>query len=209
VTGHRRAGSYHHGNLRAALVREASTVIRKQSAEACTLRGVARRVGVTHAAAYTHFADKQALLAAVASEGFENLARKLARGAARSPDDPEKRLRGVLRAYVSFCFQDPSTCALMFGPRIGRPGEYPELDEAVEKALKPLREAVEALRHPETEGTKSSRKIAIDLWTFAHGYGTLSYNKRVYASARAAAAAFDLAVTPMLRGLFDFQSNRW
>lgn len=202
MTSDRRTRAYHHGNLHATLVREASALVKSGGADECTLREVARRAGVTHTAAYAHFADKRALLAAVASEGFKKLSRKLTRTGTRFPLDPERRLRAVLRAYVDFCFRDPRTFALMFGPRLGNPGEYPQLDQAVESALKPIVEPVEALRPRQTNRSRASREIAIDLWTFAHGYGILSYNKRVYRSPRAAAAAFDVAVTPMLLGLF-------
>ncbi len=64
---------YHHGDLRAALLEAAREVLAKEGVEALTLREVARRAGVTHAAPYRHFADKEALLAAVATEGFAAL----------------------------------------------------------------------------------------------------------------------------------------
>lgn len=198
------APSYHHGDLRAALVRQATALLLQRGAEACSLREVARQIGVSHAAAYAHFADKQALLAAVAVTGFEALAARLERSRLRHPESGEAALRAALRAYVEFCFKEPARMALMFGPRIGRAGKYPDLDRSVAQALACLTTPVEGLLG---EGPLA-RRIAIDLWTFAHGYGTLSYNKRAHRSARAAAAAFDLAVTPMLLGLLASRKAR-
>jgi AcrR family transcriptional regulator len=73
------AHSYHHGNLPQALVDAAVALIDEQGLDALTLRKVARRVGVTHAAPYRHFRDKQALLSAVAAHGYERLAAALLR----------------------------------------------------------------------------------------------------------------------------------
>src|SRR5580765_6019172 len=68
---------YHHGNLRRALLDEALTTIRKHGVEGLTLREIGARVGVSRTALYRHFADKRALLAAVATEGFRTLRQQL------------------------------------------------------------------------------------------------------------------------------------
>ena len=79
----RRRKTYHHGNLRRALLDGALRLVEDQGAEALTLRAAARRAGVSQAAPYRHFADKQALLAAVAEEGFRALTEAMRRSAAR------------------------------------------------------------------------------------------------------------------------------
>src|SRR5437879_2813384 len=92
---------YHHGNLRQALVDAALELIEERGVSALTLREVARRVGVTHAAPQRHFADRAALVAAVAEEGFRGLGAHVAvvRASARTP---AQRLRALGVAYVEY-----------------------------------------------------------------------------------------------------------
>jgi AcrR family transcriptional regulator len=104
--------AYHHGDLRRALVRAASEILEAEGLEALTLRGAARRAGVSAMAPYRHFADRNALLAAVAEGGFARLRARL--GAAARPDD-----RGALVelgvAYVRFAAEHPDLFRLMYG----------------------------------------------------------------------------------------------
>jgi AcrR family transcriptional regulator len=193
---------YHHGGLREALIDAAGELIRESGVEGFSLRELARRLGVSHVAVYAHFADKQALLAAAAVTGFAKLETRLRKSAERSRSGVHAELRALLRAYVEFCFDEPALCAVMFGPRIGERGEYPELDVAVDRCLEALSEPIRRRGSRPPLGRRSAHQVAIDLWTFAHGYGTLSFNKRIYADAGAAADAFDKAVKPMLLGLF-------
>ena len=102
--------TYHHGNLRAALLEEAERAL--SAGEDLSLRELARRVGVSHAAPRRHFADKQAMLDALASDGFERLGRELA--AAMSGPSFSERLHGFARAYVGFATQHAALLELMF-----------------------------------------------------------------------------------------------
>lgn len=113
---------YHHGDLRNALVVAAAQMVDERGQEHFSLREAARSVGVTANAAYRHFADKSALLTAVAASGFEELSRRMAAAMARrgrAVDDgataPE-RLRAVGRAYVELALERPELFRLMFGP---------------------------------------------------------------------------------------------
>src|SRR5437899_12248125 len=90
---------YHHGNLRQALIDAALELIEERGVSALTLREVARRVGVTHAAPQRHFADRAALVAAVAEQGFRGLAAHVAAGR-RSARTPAQRRRTLGRGYV-------------------------------------------------------------------------------------------------------------
>lgn len=118
--------SYHHGDLRRALVEEAVAVTRAQGADALALRDLARRVGVSHNAAYRHFADRDALVGAVATHAMAALVRamrarlELDDGAARPAlrDDPvrraRRRLAGIGRAYVEFALAEPGLFRVAF-----------------------------------------------------------------------------------------------
>src|SRR3954454_17907230 len=93
---------YHHGNLRAALLEQAERTVRERGAQALSLRELAREVGVSHGAPRRHFADRQALLDAVAQAGFARLGRQLQRAVSGAGEDFEARLQAAAGAYVRF-----------------------------------------------------------------------------------------------------------
>ncbi|GAB3244919.1 TetR/AcrR family transcriptional regulator [Nocardioides dilutus] len=105
--------SYHHGNLRAALVETGLTMARESGPEGVALREVARRVGVSHNAAYRHFADREDLLAEIAHRGMDLLTQAMEARLANVPGDlhpvarAQARLREVGRAYVEFALAEP------------------------------------------------------------------------------------------------------
>ena len=91
----------------------------------------------------------------------------------------------------------------MFGPRLGRQGEFPELDAAVFATFGPIEDTIASLAPPAARQGRSARDLALALWTFVHGFSTLSYDKAAYPNARRAARAFDDMLTPMLAGMFE------
>jgi AcrR family transcriptional regulator len=104
---------YHHGDLRAALVRAALELLEESGESALSLRAVARCAGVSPAAPYRHYADREALVSAVAAVGYRELAERLA-AAHPSPSTPEQ-LVGVAIAYVQFALERPALFRIMFG----------------------------------------------------------------------------------------------
>ena len=109
---------YHHGNLPEAMLQEAVRTIQKQGVDALTLRGVGERLGVSRTALYRHFADKQALLAAVAAEGFRTLRTALA-DAWESGGRGREGFDAMGLAYVHFAVTHPSHYRVMFGGAVG------------------------------------------------------------------------------------------
>ena len=204
-TGTRR--NYHHGNLPVVLLDAAKSLIAERGLEGFTLREVARRIGVTHVAAYRHYADRRALLAAVAERGFQQLRRRLDTARKNAPESLEPRMRAILAAYLHFCWDEPALTHLMFGPRLGRPGEFPKLEAAVEGSLGIIAETIAAHAPPRALPHRSPRQMGIVLWTFVHGFSTLSYDKAAYPTARQAARAFDDMLTPMLVGMFGIRAT--
>src|SRR3712207_4998939 len=93
---------YHHGNLRTALLERAERTLRERGERGLSLRELAREVGVSHAAPRRHFPDKQALVDALAEDGFERLGRTLAAAIDGAGTSFESRLAAMTRAYVSF-----------------------------------------------------------------------------------------------------------
>lgn len=115
---------YHHGDLHDTLLREAGILLREQGVEGLSLRRLAERTGVSRTAPYHHFADKNALLCALAEQGFRRLDAMMGE-VALDPADPEPGLRRFVRAYLRFASDDPEQYELMFGRTLwkgGRPG---------------------------------------------------------------------------------------
>src|SRR5262245_23167774 len=119
--------TYHHGNLKEALLTAGGELLEKQGIAALSLRETARLAGVSHAAPYRHFPDKDTLLAALAAEGFELLRQSLAARAAREWGE----------GYVMFALAHPHRFRLMFGGQL-RFDDYPELRRSAEQGYQAL-----------------------------------------------------------------------
>lgn len=105
---------FHHGNLRAVLLDEAVGVLRESGVDGLSLRDLARRAGVSHGAPRSHFVDRQALLDALATSGFDRLTAAVRRALAGTADDLAARFRAVAHAYVDFAIDDAALMELMF-----------------------------------------------------------------------------------------------
>jgi AcrR family transcriptional regulator len=114
---------FHHGNLRAVLLDEARVALRARGLDALSLRELARVAGVSHAAPRKHFADRDALLEAVAESGYATLAERLRDAAAREPDDFRRALHAAARAYLDFAMAEPALLELMFAAKVQSPSE--------------------------------------------------------------------------------------
>ena len=124
--------TYHHGDLRAALLDAAELLLDEAGVAGVSLREVARRAGVTPTATYRHFADKESLLAALAARGFDAFGAALAEAAQRHGSDDA--LAAMAQAYLAFALQRPGRFRLMFGPAVADRARHPELQAAVERA---------------------------------------------------------------------------
>jgi AcrR family transcriptional regulator len=194
--------AYHHGNLPIALIEIAKKLIAERGAENFTLREAARQAGVSHVATYRHYADRRALLAAVAEHGFEQLRKRLQGALNRSPASLEPRLRAVLAAYLRFCWDEPELAAVMFGPRLSNKREFPQLEAAAFETLGIIENVIATLAPAGALEEHTARQLGLALWTFVHGFSTVAHAKRAYPSSRKAAAAFDDMLTPTLVGMF-------
>ncbi len=109
---------YHHGHLRDKLLAEAGRTLREQGVEQLSLRDLARQAGVSHAAPRRHFADRQALLDALAGAGFARLSDEVAAAIEDAGPDFRARLRATGAAYVRFATEDQALMELMFTAKI-------------------------------------------------------------------------------------------
>ena len=125
---------YHHGDLRAALIRAALSLIEEHGVKGLALSDAARLAGVSVAAPYRHFKDKEALLAEIAAEGFVLFRDALARASRGNPEDKVKRLVEMGVAYVDFALQHRSHFKVMWESGIPK-GKYPELGKTAGRGL--------------------------------------------------------------------------
>jgi AcrR family transcriptional regulator len=131
---------YHHGNLRSALLDAAERTMRERGVQELSLRELARDVGVSHGAPRRHFADRQALLDALAENGFERLRRELRAAVDDAGDDFETRLRETGAAYIRFATRDPALLELMFAGK--HRDDADSLQEAAERAFAVMLELI-------------------------------------------------------------------
>jgi len=127
--------SYHHGNLRAELLSTAIEQLRTTSVEELSLRALARAIGVSQTAPYRHFADKNELLAAMATSGYRDLLDALREAGASTQDCPKAQLFAFAHTYVDYAARHPQLFKLMFGPAVQPTVKYPELREASRDTL--------------------------------------------------------------------------
>ncbi|MEZ5573356.1 MAG: TetR/AcrR family transcriptional regulator [Halioglobus sp.] len=129
------ARSYHHGNLRAELLSTAIEQLRETSVDELSLRALARSVGVSQTAPYRHFADKNELLAAMATNGYRDLLSALREAGASTGECPQAQLFAFAHAYVAYAARHPQLFKLMFGPAVQPTEKYPELRKASRDTL--------------------------------------------------------------------------
>jgi AcrR family transcriptional regulator len=165
------AKTYHHGDLREALIKAGRAILEKDGVEALTLRACARKAGVSHAAPQHHFASVSDLLAEIAATGFEDFVKALDRGAARAPS-PVEKLKAMGQSYVAFARERPAVYQLMFG--VASPLSSERLRAAKVAAWEQLADAVSAAAGPEDKEAK-----AMQVWSAVHGFSMLVISQRL------------------------------
>ncbi|MFI5978148.1 TetR/AcrR family transcriptional regulator [Streptomyces sp. NPDC051452] len=125
---------YHHGDLRAALLASAERTLREKGAGALSLRELARDAGVSHAAPGRHFKDKQALLDALALDGYARMNQSLTAAAAPAGQSFQERMTALARAYLGFAVENPELLELMFA-RKHDPDSSARFAEAVDQSF--------------------------------------------------------------------------
>ena len=179
---HERAKPYHHGDLRYALIQAGLELLSAGGAAMLDLRKVARKAGVSHAAPYRHFADKQALIAAINREGFRQLAEQIQAAVREAPDDALARLQAIARAYVQFAQEHPWLIREMFSGLTVEREAFADL-YAASKSVFTL--YVEVVRRGQEQGAiiaGDPAALAGVLWSLLHGVAmlTIEHQMRPY-----------------------------
>ena len=166
------AQSYHHGDLHAALLAAAEAELAERGVEGFSLRGVARRAGVSHAAPAHHFGDVNGLLTALAAVSFARFRDAMEAAAAAAGPDPLSQLVGIGIGYIEYAASSPQMFGLQFGS--GRPDRTdPELRRRADASLASLTDRVDVLARAVGSDPADEADIAPTFWATAHGLATL------------------------------------
>ena len=164
---------YHHGNLREALIRAALELIGQKGPAGFTFADAARAAGVSSAAPYRHYRDREALLVDVARRGFELFAERLDRAWADGHPDPFRAFENVGRAYLAFAREESAYYQAMFEAGVPMDSD-PELHAAAERAFSVLRRGAEAMAAQLPAGKRPpALMVALHVWAMAHGIASL------------------------------------
>jgi AcrR family transcriptional regulator len=167
------AKKYHHGDLKNSLIQAGVEILSEEGVSGLSLRKVAQRAGVSHNAPYFHFADKQALIAAISTEGYRQLYEQLARIRETYHDDPRRQLVEAAFMYLRFAQTKPAHFKVTFSNAVEREDAYPALVEMADNLLGELIQIVDdcqkaGILHPAPAGA-----MAVSVWSAVHGFTSL------------------------------------
>lgn len=183
-----RGRGYHHGNLREALVQAALDLIAEKGPSGFTFAEAARSAGVSPAAPYRHFRDRDELLSDIAMRGFEMFAVALEKAWDGGRPGTQAAFERVGRAYLAFARAEPSYYSAMFESGLSL-SDIPELREAADRGYAVLRKAAEALVATlPAKGRPPASMVSFHVWSLSHGIASLF--------ARADAGRRKLPMTP-------------
>ncbi len=171
---HQKKFKYHHGDLRSALIEAALAVLREKGMDGLSLRVLAKATGVTQAAPYSHFRDKDDLLAAVAETGFQRLALQMAEEAT-GRNSVQERIEKLMAAYVRFAVANKPLFQLMFSRELAVMKDYPTLAMTAGKSYA-LISATLSKRQASAEDT---RFLTVMIWSLCHGLTTLIVDEKI------------------------------
>lgn len=170
---------YHHGDLRRALLEAAEVELAEKGPEGFTLRGCAKRAGVSHAAPAHHFGDVSGLLSALAAEGFERfLKTTAARMNTADPGDSRARLVAMGLGYIDFARANPALFSLMFS---SRKADFQDgkLQQAAAASFEQLVAGVGAVAGADPLTTRPGRRQLAATWAIVHGLSHLLLSHRM------------------------------
>jgi len=168
--------NYHHGDLKNALIQAGIEILAEEGVGGLTLRKAARKAGVSHAAPYAHFGDKQTLIAAIASDGHSKINERLRVVLENHAGDPLQQFLGAVWAYMQFGLEAPAHYKITFSGSIQDEHVHPEFVEFSQRNMQLLKTIVERCREAgilDANGMDAELQ-AIGLWGLIHGLVTLT-----------------------------------
>jgi AcrR family transcriptional regulator len=164
---------YHHGDLKNALIKAGMEILSSEGVSGLSLRKVAQKAGVSHAAPYAHFEDKQALIAAISTEGYRKLLDHLDAILVQYPNDPKSQLVEAAWAYICFAQTDPAHFRVTFSSAVEHEKNYPTLVEMTGKTFSRVVQIVGACQAAGLLSPGPADVMAISVWSMVHGFTSL------------------------------------
>ncbi len=174
-----RKQQYHHGDLKNALIRAGTEILATEGVGGLTLRKAAQRAGVSHSAPYAHFADKQALVAAISTEGLRILRGRIEEATRRHQGDPLRRLLAAAWETVRFGLEQPDHYRVTFSNAIEQEADYPEYVEVAHGSFDALVDLVRACQEAGVVAPGPADLAAVQLWSLVHGLTSLLINRQL------------------------------
>ncbi len=166
--------TYHHGNLKKALIKKSLEIIKDEGVAGLSLRKAARGVGVSHAAPAHHFGDLVGLLVTIAQEGFELLLNTIDRNLeANLRENPLVQLKSIGLSYIAFALEHTHYFKVMFSSRLAEQPLANDMNRISRKVCHKLADSVVQCQESRLMKAEDPMKIALFLWTSIHGYATL------------------------------------
>jgi AcrR family transcriptional regulator len=174
-----RKKSYHHGDLKNALIKAGADILSREGVSALSLRKVAHKAGVSHAAPYAHFADKQALIAAISTEGYKKLYEEIAHVAGQYQADPLRRFVEASWAYVQFALDEPDQFKVTLSGMIEKEQDYPAFVETARQTFSLVVDIVAQCQQAGILRSGPADLVAVSAWSLIHGFVTLLLENQV------------------------------
>jgi AcrR family transcriptional regulator len=170
---------YHHGDLRTALLDAAMTVISEIGPQGLTIREVARRAGVSHAAPYRHFKDKDELILSAVEQGFELMQHTMNAEKEAAADDPVSQFAASGLAYVNFALEHPAYYRVMFSGDLLSSTGHVSLQHTSREALQAMVSDIAQCQQLGIVRAGDPVTQALSIWSTIHGFVSLVNDNRV------------------------------
>ena len=171
--------TYHHGDLKNALIKAGVEILASEGLDGLSLRKVAKQAGVSHSAPYAHFADKQALIAAIATQGHIQIYEQISKIVEKYPDDPLKQLVETACAYLDFGLDEPDLFQITFSGVVEGEGDYPALVEMTGKNFEAVRQISGRCQAAGIFSPGPDDLLALSVWGAVHGLISLLQHGQV------------------------------
>lgn len=176
------AKKYHHGDLKNALIKAGVDILSREGVRGLSLRKVAQRAGVSHTAPYSHFVDKQALIAAISTEGFAIICQQLDDVIRRYQGKPLRQLVEGAWAYIQFALSDPAHFKVTLSSVLEREKDYPAFVEMSQKSYGMVIQIVENCQAARLLRQGPVDVEAVSVWSIVHGFVSLLLEGQFYHS---------------------------
>ncbi len=174
--------SYHHGDLKNALIDAGINILKQEGVRGLSLRNTAKQAGVSHSAPYAHFKDKQALIAAISTRGLQQLYREVSRIAAQYRAQPAAQLFEVAWAYTEFGINDTGLFNIIFSRILEREHDYPDFVEISHRNFALIVDVIKNTQQAGILRQGDPNLTAVSIWSMVHGFIALVLEKQIPSS---------------------------